>query len=309
MRCQPIDVYVMLCVILGCANDPQTNPDDTTADASSSEVDGPLAPPTGACPTTGGACSKQDGLIAVWNLDEFSDGTTPVSRKDATPCGHDLPDTNRVASTETARGGARAARHVYAQGMPDDFVRPDDASLSVFHNGHSYTAALWFQIFQGAPASGKIFIKGMVNPGTDATREFGLEYQHCPPPSGCANHGVTTDHLHFGVFDSDPGGQAAVLDIPTSDFDPQAHLGEWQFVMMWHDDVEKTVYIQLNNGTVYSKRTAEVTIRDTDAPIKIGGLLDAFDGIVDEVMIWTRVLTPQERTSVFAKGLACAATD
>ena len=33
--------------------------------------------------------------------------------------------------------------------------------------------------------------------------------------------------------------------------------------------------------------------------------MTAFDGILDDVMIWSRVLTASERTSVFEHGFAC----
>src|SRR5512134_990935 len=57
------------------------------------------------CATRGGACSKQDGLIANWSLDEFSDGTAPVQRDDATPCGHHLSDPYSIRSTPLAQHG------------------------------------------------------------------------------------------------------------------------------------------------------------------------------------------------------------
>lgn len=288
----------------GGVGDPGADGGQTDSDAS---VGGPDADPgtPATCPTSGQACSKRDGLVASYGFEEVSDGTTSVPRRDATPCANDLPDPNNVPSTDEAHGGARALRPTYVDGIPDDLVRPDSPSLSVFHDGHSYTIAAWIQILQGAPASGKIIIKGIGTFGGDPIREFGLEYQHCPPPDGCPNHAITTDHLHYGVFDSSPGGNAAVLDVPVEEFDPQTQRGQWVFVMMWHDDATETMYIQLDGGPLHSKSTAGVEIQDTPAPIKIGGLVDAFDGIVDDVMIWNRVLTPAERASVFTGGLDC----
>jgi hypothetical protein len=75
--------------------------------------------------------------------------------------------------------------------------------------------------------------------------------------------------------------------------------------MVWHDAVAETASLQLNNGTIYSDTTAGLTIRDTTAPIQIGGFVDAFDGIIDDVMIWNRVLTPSERSSIYERGLVC----
>jgi hypothetical protein len=303
---------MILALVAGCGaddspadrGDPDPDRDAGEAEFDASVGDGDAGSPA-TCPSSGQACSKRDGLIARYDFEELSDGTAPVPRDDATACDHDLPDTNSVPSTDVAHGGRRAARPTYVPDVLGTLDREDSPSLSVFHDGHSYTIAAWFQILQGAPASGKIIIKGIGTSSGDPIREFGLEYQHCPPPDGCPDHATTTDHLHYGVFDSDPGGTAAVLDIPPSDFDPREELGEWVFVMLWRDDATETMYIQLNDGTLYSRSTAGVTIRDTGAPLKIGGLVQAFDGIVDDVMIWNRVLTPAERTSVFTSGLDC----
>lgn len=265
------------------------------------------------CPTSGGMCSKQDGLVANYGFEEFSNGTASVQRNDATECAHHLSDPHSVRSTSTRHGGLRAARFQYAgPGVDNDLERADSPSLSVFHAGRSYTIAVWLQILQGELGSGKIMIKatGANQGGTGhPVREFALEYQRCPRPDGCPDHPVRTNHLHYVVFDSSNNASVAV-DVPTADFDPEANLGRWQFVMMWHDDAGKTAFLQLNNGTIYSESTAGVNIQDTAAPIRLGGLgaggdVGAFDGILDDVMIWNRVLTAAERTSVFNSGLVC----
>src|SRR5262245_47883604 len=51
------------------------------------------------CPSSGGACSKRDGLVARWSLDEVSDGSAEVVRRDATECGNHLGDPFTVRST------------------------------------------------------------------------------------------------------------------------------------------------------------------------------------------------------------------
>jgi hypothetical protein len=257
------------------------------------------------CPTSGGMCSKQDGLVANYGFEEFSNGTASVQRIDATACAHHLSDPYRVESTGNKHGGLRAARFRYAgPGVGNELDRADSPSLSVFHAGRSYTIAAWFQILRGFPASGKIIIKGG-NGDPDPPREFGLEYQHCPRPEDCSRHPVPTNHLHYVIFDSSENPAVAGVEVPTSDFDPEANLGTWQFVVIWHDDATRTASLQLNNRRIYSTSTAGVTVRDTDMPLRLGGYQTAFDGILDDVMIWNRVLTASERASVFERGLAC----
>ena len=213
-----------------------------------------------------------------------------------------IPSGRRVRATVVRR---RLASNTPALTSVDNLERADSPSLSVFHAGRSYTIAAWFQILRGFPASGKIIIKG----GTgvqepDPPREFGLEYQQCPRPDDCSRHPVTTNHLHYVILDSSDITVAGV-HVPTEDFDPEANLGRWQFAMIWHDDATKTAFLQLNNGRFYSTSTAGVTVRDTDTPLRLGGHVTAFDGILDDVMIWNRVLTASERSSVFDRGLAC----
>jgi hypothetical protein len=261
------------------------------------------------CPSSGGMCSKQDGLVANYGFEEFSNGTTSVQRNDSTDCAHHLSDPFSVMSTSTRHGGSRAARFQYAgPGIRNQLVRADSPSLSVFHAGRSYTIAAWFQILRGDPASGKIIIKGAAaNEGNtgEPVREFGLEYQHCPRPDDCWGHPVRTNHLHYVVFDSSANPTAVAVEVPTAAFDPEANLGRWQFVMVWHNDATRTASLQLNGGTIYSESTAGLTIQDTAAPVVLGGLEDGFDGILDDVMIWNRVLTASERASVFDRGLVC----
>lgn len=258
------------------------------------------------CPTSGGLCSKQDGLVANYGFEEFSGGTVSVPRRDATQCAHDLSDPFFVMSTTTSHGGQFAARFRYtAPGVRNCLLREDSPDFSVFHSGHSYSIAAWFQILPSQSAYGKIIIKGADDPNArDPIREFGFEYQHCPRPEGCVGHPITTNHLHWVLFDSLEHTSVHV-EVPPADFDPEANLGRWEFVVMGHDDANQIAFLQLNNGKLYSESTAGLTIRDTDAPLLLGGFIAPFDGILDDVMIWNRALTATERTSVFERGLVC----
>jgi subtilisin-like proprotein convertase family protein len=97
---------------------------------------------------------------------------------------------------------------------------------------------------------------------------------------------------------------AVHVEVPTTDFDPEANLGRWEFAVMGHDDAHQIAFLQLN-GKLYSESTAGLTIRDTDAALSLGGFIAPWDGILDDVMIWNRVLTAAERASVFQRGLVC----
>jgi len=266
-------------------------------------------PPTN-CPMRG-ACPLQNGLVANYLFEEFSAGTASVARNDSSDCAHHLFDPTYVASTATAHSGLFAARNLNAE---DNFLtRTDSRSLSVFHAGRSFTVAAWFQIAQEPTTGGRaLFMKG-TKVGASPVREFAIEHQ--PAGSSCGGSQEGTNHIHVAVFDQTlPGAAGVTLDVPNTNvdpngFDPTASVGQWQFVIAWHDNTTRTLSIQLNNGTVYSISTAAMTIRNTTAPLVLGGkdfgTGKNWDGIYDEVAIWNRILTPSERSSVFSNGVVC----
>lgn len=63
------------------------------------------------------------------------------------------------------------------------------------------------------------------------------------------------------------------------------------------------IFAQKNNGTI--TQTAHSTgVRDGTNNLQFGRLSTGnyFDGILDEVAIWKRVLTPEERTYLYNNG-------
>ncbi|MBN2115754.1 MAG: hypothetical protein JW730_04245 [Anaerolineales bacterium] len=78
----------------------------------------------------------------------------------------------------------------------------------------------------------------------------------------------------------------------------------WHTVIAWHDSVNDTLNIQVNDGTVntvsYSGGAA-----DTDYPLVLGAAADGtytLDGRLDEVALYKRVLTAAERTWLYDGG-------
>jgi hypothetical protein len=82
------------------------------------------------------------------------------------------------------------------------------------------------------------------------------------------------------------------------------NLGEWYFVAGWHDAAADTVNIQINNGTVASSATGGAVPGINSNPLTIGALNGNyfFDGVIDEVGFWKRLLTPAERTALYNGG-------
>jgi hypothetical protein len=80
----------------------------------------------------------------------------------------------------------------------------------------------------------------------------------------------------------------------------------WYFVVMWFDTAAQTIYIQVNNGTVDSKNIAVSALHDGTADFLISGINNGgaqlFNGRVDAVGVWRRVLTTSERSELYNSG-------
>lgn len=74
--------------------------------------------------------------------------------------------------------------------------------------------------------------------------------------------------------------------------------GRWYTIVAWHDSVNNTLNIQVNNGTVSSVSYASGAM-DTTYPLSIGAHSDGsfgLNGRIDEVALYKRVLTSAERS-------------
>jgi hypothetical protein len=100
------------------------------------------------------------------------------------------------------------------------------------------------------------------------------------------------------------GNGVATTTVTASTFGSPP-LSTWFFVVFWHDSIANTINIQINNWTPNSAAHTTGIFAGT-APFEIGrvdfGSLSYFSGIVDEVGIWKRVLTTDERTALWNAG-------
>jgi hypothetical protein len=83
-------------------------------------------------------------------------------------------------------------------------------------------------------------------------------------------------------------------------------LGTWYFVVGWHDSVNNQIGIQVNSGT--ANTTSHSTgVTDNNTVLAIGAYDSVpnhtFNGRIDEVGFWKKVLTAQERTDLYNSGL------
>jgi RHS repeat-associated protein len=79
----------------------------------------------------------------------------------------------------------------------------------------------------------------------------------------------------------------------------------WHTVIAWHDSVNDTINIQVDHGTVNSVAFSDGTL-DTANPLSIGAFANGtmgLDGRLDEVAIYKRVLTSNQRAWLHNNGL------
>lgn len=108
------------------------------------------------------------------------------------------------------------------------------------------------------------------------------------------------DRLRFVVSDD---GSNVVLVTGNSFGSPPT--GTFFFLVVWHDSVANTINIQINNGTVDSAaHSAGIFVGTADFRIgaSVVELAQTFDGRADEVTIWDRVLSADERGSLYSAG-------
>ena len=81
-------------------------------------------------------------------------------------------------------------------------------------------------------------------------------------------------------------------------------VSTWYFIVSWHNATTDSIYIQVDNGTIY--RAAHSTgIYNSNSNFEIGGTPIGplkYDGLIDELSTWNRVLTADERTYLYNSG-------
>lgn len=212
----------------------------------------------------GGSSTLLTDLAAYWKLDEAS-GTRVDSYSNA----QDLTDNNTVTSTAGKQGNA--AR--FAVANSEYLSRGDSATLSV---SSSFSFAFWFRTTTDQTSSGFV--------------EKENDYKVMKNNS---------DNVVFTVFDSASGSisaQATGTSIANN---------TWYFVVATYDHGDKKARLYINNGSEELSPGA-LTNGPKDGAgnfyMGIDTAIGWYDGDVDEVGFWKKVLTSTERTTLYNSG-------
>jgi len=213
-------------------------------------------------------------LISYWKLDEAS-GTRLDSYSN-----NDLTD-NATVTQNPGRAGIGYAGQFTAANS-EYLSITDNAELSV--GNIDFTLAFW--VYVDSLGANRTIASKFAD--TTPTREWRLRY----------NNGDAA--FEFQVVDSSGG----VASVETTE---SISTGTWYFIVCWHDASADTINIQLNNGTVHSA-SHTTGVNDSTEDFRLGadkssGSVGSFwDGRIDEVGFWKRILTTQERTDLYNGG-------
>lgn len=220
----------------------------------------------------GGALAS--GLVAYWNMQEAA-GT----RKDSKGA-NALTDYNTV--TQAAGKAGQAAQFTSANS--EYLSIADNADLST--GNVNFTISTW--VYLASDPANDMTIVSKNDEASASNREYLLTWRD-------------DDRFVFVIY----GPDGALSYVVANAFGAPG-TATWHFVVAWHDADTNTINIQVNNGAVSSSAANANGPADTAASFRIGAERSTpvyfWDGRIDEVGLWKRVLTPQERADLYNGG-------
>jgi hypothetical protein len=207
---------------------------------------------------------EQVGLVSYFNMDEVS-GTRYDSHG-----ANQLLESGTIDSEENigATMAGNAARFVAAN---NEFLSVASNATLNFSETTGFTFALWLQV----PAGG--FFAGKDDAG--------------------ANRQWLWTGTAFYLFDD--GGSF----VSVSTTEAAGDLGVWRLFCIWYDPADQKLHLSKDNGVVQNSAGTIATLRETNVVTEWGKALGTCNGgAMDELAIWSRVLTADERTELYNDG-------
>lgn len=207
-------------------------------------------------------------LVAWWSLNETS-GT----RNDSHGSNH-LTDNNTV----TSASGIKSNAGNFVSANSEYLSIADNSSVSV--GDIDFTFCAWVYITN--TSSTRAIISKFATTGNQ--REYLIRYNNL------------TNKIQFVV--SNNGTSNATVDDTTA-----ISSSAWYFVCAWHDATNNQIKIQVNNNTPSSLSHSGGVFNGTSA-FYLGQYKGSsyHDGLIDEVVLYKRLLTDEERTWLYNSG-------
>ena len=221
------------------------------------------------------AGTLETSLRAYWKLEEVS-GT----RDDAFST-NNLTDNNTVTQAVGKVGSAA------------QLTATNQEWLSVADNPDLSGGDVDFSIACWAYLDSKGTLRGLVVKG-DWNNGIGWEY--------LLEYNSNSDRFKFSVRNTSDTATASVQ----ADSLGSPSLATWYFIVAWHDSTANTINIQVNNGTVDSTAHSG-GVNDSNKDFVLGSYMPTgggfvWDGRIDEVGFWKKVLSAQEKTDLYNGG-------
>jgi hypothetical protein len=206
-----------------------------------------------------------DNLVSFWPLDEVSGRRADVHGTNA------LTDNNSVASA-TGKVGLAA-----------DFEGDNSESLSVADNtslsmgvSQDFAIALW--VYRESSSGFQVLL---------SKSETDIEYAI----------------FDTGVFSLEVYGSAGFGDVGTLTSTIPLSLNTWYFLVVWHDAAANTLNLSVN-GSAPESIGHSAGVYDGAGTFRLGSYVygSHFDGLLDQVGIWKRLLTADEITWLYNSG-------
>jgi hypothetical protein len=217
-------------------------------------------------------------LVSYWTLDESSTGVGDVQRNDSVTTNH-LVDNNSTASAV----GKQSNGADFELANTEYLRKTDNASLSITSD---VSLAAWVK-FETAPGAGTYFVfASKYTSGTSRNLYWDMDQ--------------TT--IRFGIGNG--SGVGSGDSECTKSWSPSA--GTWYHVAVTYSNSanEQKIYIDGSQlGTTCG--SANFSMADGTSPFEVGRRGDGagyFDGIIDEMGLWSKTLTSTEITDLYNSG-------
>lgn len=218
------------------------------------------------------------GLAAYWKLDEAS-GT----RNDSSGNGHNLDDNATVGSAAGKIGNAGSFVNTNVEYL--------SLSTTALQAQSRITIAAWVNLTSKLGLSSGVVTKNDLYASNQ--REWEL------------NFWITPNRFQFSVTSNGQGGTLATVN---ADALGSPNLSTWYFLIAWNDGTN--INIQTGAGASLSSITSTAfssAIYQGTSHVNVGrhtggGSSTCMNGLIDEVGIWNKELTSDERSELFAAG-------
>lgn len=215
------------------------------------------------------ASALKTGLVSFWELDDVNDahGTNTMTN-------------NGSATFTTGKVGNGV---LCSQTGNKRLQLADNVTLDFTGD---FSIAFWASFGGSKPAS----TAGIVAKYDGADSEFRIFYS-----------GSSDDRFYFTIYDSAETGN----QLQASNFGSPSVSTFYFFVAMC--DADGNISINVNNGTANTMAKTK-TITHAAAPFYIGAdaPTEEWEGIIDQVGYWTRLLTADEQTQLYNGGSGLA---